>query len=65
MHKNHVGCVVNVDKEKGDSSLKSNSLETISSLYSNETKTTKKKYIEKEQNFLAEDNSILVRGRIR
>jgi hypothetical protein len=60
-----VGCVVKVDKEKGDSSLKSNSLETISSLYSNETKTTKKKNIEKEQNFLAEDNSILVRGRIR
>jgi hypothetical protein len=59
-----VGCVVKVDKEKGDSSLKSNSLETISSLYSNETKT-KKKNIEKEQNFLAEDNSILVRGRIR
>jgi hypothetical protein len=60
-----VGCVVKVDKEKGDSSLKSNSLETISSLYSNETKTTKKIKIEKEQNFLAEDNSILVRGRIR
>jgi hypothetical protein len=60
-----VGCVVKVDKEKGDSSLKNNSLETISSLYSNETKTTKQKNIEKEQNFLAEDNSILVRGRIR